>query len=319
MRLLLAITSITSITVLTAAQGLVPGLDPIDPSAKAAYFTFVDPATKNDYVFALNAVDNGDIYFHMSTKQRHSWIGVGIGDQMAGAFMLISYAAENGTGLITSPRIATGHNEPVHTSEIEVVGVYSDAYAPNANTITKDGAMVTHAMCRNCTRWISDYLNTSDPAQPFIFALGPDKNLRSESLDAGLGRHQFYGHFNLDMTAAFSDDGYGRVPAPNVADQLAVITDASFASFASSEPYDTSEDVDRAPIVHAVMMCIAFIGVFPLGALLLRLMKSMVYHAVAQGVGLVMVIVGFGIAVSISKEYNRVGETFTYAWQHLVG
>ena len=60
------------------------------------------------------------------------------------------------------------------------------------------------------------------------------------------------------------------------------------------------------PGAHAALMCIAFVFIFPFGAVVMQFLKKALWHAAAQIVGFVMVISGFGVAVSFSKQYNKV-------------
>ena len=99
------------LTVLCCAIGIDASYYGIDYHAKAAYFDFILNGV-DEYVFALNAVDNGDIYFHMSGPVAHCWLGVGIGEHMKDSFMLVAYPSANGQDVTISPRIATGHTEP---------------------------------------------------------------------------------------------------------------------------------------------------------------------------------------------------------------
>lgn len=68
----------------------------------------------------------------MSAPTSHSWVGVGIGENMADAFMLIAYASANGTGVTTSPRVAVhGNSEPTWAEDKTFEKIFSDAYAPS--------------------------------------------------------------------------------------------------------------------------------------------------------------------------------------------
>ncbi|KAK4543760.1 hypothetical protein LTR36_004793 [Oleoguttula mirabilis] len=289
------------------APSFVLALDQVDPHAKAGYFV-TNISSDATYIVGMNFVQNGDIYLHMSAPTTRAWVGVGIGENMAGAFMLVAYASANGTGMTTSPRRARhGHSEPEWAEDAEFEKIFSDAYAPNCNTAAPGlgGIQIAHGVCKNCSGFTSaDYANT---ALPFIFAVGPEMTLHSDALDAPLRRHEYYGHFTLDMTIASSNASttYGRVPAPNLNDTNAVVADSTFASAGSSGPSGAGKDSDWGPTLHAVVMCLAFILVFPLGALVLRVLKSVLWHAVAQAVGVLLVLVGFGTAVRISLEYNR--------------
>ncbi|KAF2717833.1 iron reductase domain protein, partial [Polychaeton citri CBS 116435] len=272
---------------------------PVDPEQKAAYFV------NDGYVFALNQVVDGDVYFHMNAPTTHAWMGIGFGSEMKNAFMIVSYVGADGVVVINSPRIADGHSEPTLVEGVTIEGVYNDAYAPFPDRINPKGAMIAHAVCRNCSIWATGALDLTSTAQPFIYALGAKKNIRSNALDADLNMHEFHGSFTLDMTKAVNSTGtYGRVPYPQSTTGPA-IDDFAFENFASSAPYQESTDQDWGTPVHAVFMCLAFILIFPLGAVLLRLAGKVRWHMYAQVTGFVFVIIGFGTAIHISRLYNR--------------
>jgi hypothetical protein len=71
--------------------------------------------------------------------------------------------------------------------------------------------------------------------------------------------------------------------------------------------FDTHDDVEWVPVLHGVIMSLAFILVFPTGALLMRLLRKMgvLFHAGVQSLGLVLAVVGFGTGVYIGRQYNR--------------
>ncbi|KAK3070508.1 hypothetical protein LTR53_010355, partial [Teratosphaeriaceae sp. CCFEE 6253] len=295
---------------LIALPSALAQLQPVDPNAKAGYFV-TNFTQSGQYVVAINAVQNGDIYWHMSAPTVRSWVGVGIGDHMAGALMIVSYKSANGTGVTSAARLGTGHSEPEPAKNVTVEKIWTDAYAPNCNT-AKHGAggiMISHGVCRGCGNL--SMLDYGSKAQPFIFAVGPERALNEDALDAPLKRHTYYGRFTMDMTLATSPLGaaegatYGRVPAPNVGGDSVEQSDDAFVSQGTSLPFDAHVDSDSRPIVHGVLMCLALIVVFPLGALLLRLADSVRWHSAVQSFGLLCVVVGLGTGISVSSEYNR--------------
>ena len=194
------------------------------------------------------------------------------------------------------------------------MGVYNDSYAPNANTVTDDGTggtIIAHALCLKCSEWFSDGRNysidTRSTAQPFIFALGPKSNFGDDSPEASVPRHSFVGRFTMDMTEATNYTGwYGRVPAPNIPDFVFPPSDAAFALANSVPAFDTMVMDNPLPGAHAALMCIAFVIIFPLGAVVMQFLKKALWHAAVQAIGFIMAISGFGVAVSFSKQYNRV-------------
>lgn len=79
-----------------------------------------------------------------------------------------------------------------------------------------------------------------------------------------------------------------------------------FASAGTSAAYDESGDSDRRPAAHGALMCVAFIALFPGGAVLLRLLKSVLYHAAIQVLGVACVTAAMVVAIYLSKLYNKV-------------
>jgi hypothetical protein len=65
--------------------------------------------------------------------------------------------------------------------------------------------------------------------------------------------------------------------------------------------------VDWVPILHGVVMSLAFILIFPSGALLMRLLRKMGFlvHVGVQTIGLLFAIIGLGTGIYISQQYNR--------------
>ena len=299
---------------------LAAALDGPDPEAHGTYFT--SPNTKTapqTYVFALNVVpETGDVFFHMSAyasiqsdTTAFSWMGVGFGSGMKGAFMLVAYPSSNGTGLTISPRVARGNSEPELQEDVVVEKIFSDDYAPAANQV-QHGIMIAHGVCRNCTKWAAGALDLGNTRQPFIYALGADPGkgtaLQSDDPGAGLRLHSFHGRFFGDMTYAISAPNHGRVPPPN--DPGAApsgVSDTNFAYAFSTKAFDTHDDVEWVPVLHGVIMSLAFILVFPTGALLMRLLRraGLMVHAGVQSFGLALAVVGFSTGVYVSRQYNR--------------
>lgn len=276
----------------------------IDEHAKAGYFNFDNGA----YVFAMNPTANGDIYFHMSAPATNCWIGGGFGTRMDDALMFVAYPAADGHRLTVSARIGSGHSEPVHEPSIEVFGVFNDTYAPNAMTKTDSGTLIAHGACRNCTQWATGSLDFDSPAQPMIFALGPSCSLQSDNLAASIPRHRTYGRYTMDMRQSVNATGwYGRVPAPNIPDFIFPPTDAAFVSQHTSLEFDVHNMKNVQPPLHAALMCIAFLVLFPAGSLILIFLKKVWLHAALQTLGLIVVIAGFGVGANMSKMYNKVG------------
>lgn len=278
----------------------------IDYHAKAAYFNY-QVNGNSLYVFSMNVVANGDVYFHMSGPLSHCWLGVGFGSRMEDAFMIVAYPADNGHNTTISTRIGTGYTEPTYSPDFEILKIYNDTYAPNANTVTDTGVIIAHAMCRNCSQWATGHLDIYSTEQPMLFAMGPNKTFKEDSPSAGLPRHVEYGTYTMDMTKATNYSGwYGRVPAPNVPDFVFPPNDTAFASFATTPSNDVGTMSNPLPTVHGLLMIVAFVLIFPTGAVLMRLIKRALWHAAIQASGVVFVFAAFGVAIKIAGQYVRV-------------
>jgi hypothetical protein len=239
----------------------------------------------------------------------HSWMAVGFGSTMSSnTLMLISYLSADGHNLTNSVRFSDRHSEPTVEEGKVVENVSTDRYAPFSNTVSPDGIMIAHAVCRNCSTWRNGGgLNLSNTAEPFIFASGPNERLRDDEMNAPLRMHSFHGRFTLDMTVATNRTGdYGRVPAPQ--DPGLQVGDGfwAFANYFSEAKGGMGRDREWAGTAHGVVMGCAFLLIWPAGAISLRLLRRVVVHAAVQGLGVVFVVVGLGLGVYASKLYNKV-------------
>ena len=294
-------------------------------SIPAAVFT-TNPSGSGQLAFALNIdASTNDLYFHLSAPASNAWMAVGLGSShMKDAFMLIAYPSSNGTGMTLSPRLGKGHTEPEHTDNIKCEMIWAeDLYG--ANSVT-DGVgenegtdiMVVDAVCRSAAKWPTGelaYAGDGNTTNPFIYAVGPgphgggpgghhhsDTGLYSDSPSAGLERHEYYGHFTMDLSHAVSDTtASAGVPRGNAPDSLNTYT----LAHATAGP--SSSDHDPAPLIHGFIMCLTFVIIYPLGALLLRLLerKGLLLHAAIQTLGFLLTTMATAGGLAISRLYLR--------------
>lgn len=269
-------------------------------NTNSATFVFKSPSTDQSFVFALNAVEaTGDLYFHLEAPAGQAWAAVGLGSEMEDALIFAAYPSDNGTGVTVSPRIAKGHAEPTFTEDIDLELLRPSGFN-SSNTVGRDGRLRADAVCRNCTSWLSGrkQFDLSSTSYPFIFAVGPSQVMKSSSQTASMRRHDFYGHFTMDMRAATSKDN-GTVPPPNNSNGTYTLADAS-------EAKEMTGDNSSAPAAHALIMLGSFVFLFPLGSLLLRVIHKALWHAAVQTLALLCILIGFGIGIYLSTLYNKV-------------
>ncbi|KAI4722485.1 CBD9-like protein [Aureobasidium sp. EXF-10727] len=243
----------------------------------------------------LNTTGN-DLYFNMSAPSTYSWFAFGIGGQMKNSLMFIGYPSSNGTGVTLSPRLSTGHQQPQYTSSKNV--------QVKSSSIT-NGAYQLMGVCYNCTTWSLGTMDTTSTQQPFIFALGPTgETISSDSTSQNIDQHTLYNSFSMDMTqAAFSGS---NTPSLNSGSNAASSSGASGSSSASTGASTGGGD-NTYNRVHGIFMAIAFVILFPLGVLVLRLGHSVIGHGIVQATAYCFVIVGLGTGIYLSQQQNFSG------------
>jgi len=236
--------------------------------------------------FSLNVpTDSDDLYFILSGPISNEWIAVGLGsNKMAGALILMAYGSSNGSGATLSPRTTSGHIEPSYDSSIDVE-ILAGSGIQGAN-------LIVNGRCTNCRSWYGGSIDTQSTGQNMIFASGRSSGIIcSDSLTADTRRHSVYGVFTMDLTKA---SGPGALPPQK---SVPVNINAVQASLVY--------DKDIAPVVHACLMILAFLGFMPFGLIMLRLLKINRLHGLIQFFGLLFVLVGFGVGIYCGTMYNR--------------
>ncbi|KAK6951442.1 hypothetical protein Daesc_007977 [Daldinia eschscholtzii] len=211
-----------------------------------------------------------------------SWAAVGLGsDRMAGALVLLAYSSESGQNVTLSPRIASGHSEPVFTPEIKV-----DALD---GTGLNNGTFIFNGRCTNCRSWLdgAGKIDVASKSQNMIYATGDTSTLKSDSFDAPLRMHYNYGTFTLDMVHATGPAG---VPTIDRSENSTLV--------ATTQGLSKEGKKDVAALMHAIIM--VFVG-FPLA-------QASQYNYVLAGLILFLFPVMMLILITkkfIQKRWNK--------------
>lgn len=129
-----------------------------------------------------------------------------------------------------------------------------------------------------------------------IYAVGPPEiDLDTFNGDAALRRHDWYGKFEINMTQAIASD----IDFPKF---------WPTSSDGASEVGNEFDDHDPASPAHAIFMAGAFVILFPMGVLWLRIFQKVRLHWLTQTIGVLVVFIGAGIGIHLSKQYNRVSK-----------
>ena len=250
---------------------------------------FISPA--KDLAFGLNVASDspGTFYFTIQVPVAITWGAIGLGTHtMGGALMLVAYLSSSGKNVTLSPRFGTGHSEPVYAP-------YVDVEALPGTGLLNETTYVYNGRCNNCYFLSNPFINIDSKEQKMIYATGEFGDIKSDDVEYSLGMHFTYGTFTMDMVHA---TGPGSVPE--------IDTSGDLKSVATTQGMAKAGKKDRVAMLHAIIMVFTFVGLFPFGSLVLRFGNWVRWHGINQTLGLVLVIIGFGLGVHTSKFYNRV-------------
>jgi hypothetical protein len=209
---------------------------------------------------------------------------------MPGSLVLMIYRNRAGNNVTISPRVAYGNYEPTYYPEpkFEVL---------SGTGIVNDTMFFSARCTHGCRSWPQGYIDVSDPNQKAIYAVGPRGDFFSDSPDAPVKFHEQFGSFKIDM---------GRTRGPGDAP---IITTGM--NNIGTELLDWKKDKsDLKGTMHGVIMVLTFVGVLPFGVLLMRLGNWTRWHALNQGIGLLLVSAGLSLAILSSLLYTRVSSGY---------
>ena len=205
-------------------------------------------------------------------------------NKMKNSLMLMAYPSSNGDNVTLSPRLSYDNVEPSYTSNVTMHIL--------PGTGVSNQTIIVNAHCQNCRSWKGGSLNITSTAQNFIYAAGPDGTLKSNSLSAGIKRHSMYGTFTMDLTKAVGIGGVPVIPLNNTA--------------GTTQTSDT-DDHDFPGAFHAVLMVGTFVGLMPLGVMLLRIFNSGKWHGINQAFSAGVALIGVFLGIYAGTMFNRVG------------
>ncbi|KAF9543811.1 hypothetical protein EC957_000425 [Mortierella hygrophila] len=263
------------------------------------------------------------------------WVGMGIGGQaggMAGNDLAICWPANAaGTGAIVSQRSATMNGPPSPL-----------ANPPAFKIQTPKSGFITTATPKRFTCTFSRPLNlaTSPVAATaasvhIIYAVGLQPVVAGAGGDpqkASIQQHTFTGSGSLEITkkegtSAGNGTATTASAAPGATHTPGTGSDGGGGGTSPSteEILETQEQIDTLTKVHAVMMALAFLIIFPLGASLVRFFSHLQHvfkwHRPLQVTGFLTVLAAFGCilaALAKSSSLNN-GAPMVYSTHAIVG
>lgn len=210
----------------------------------------------------------------MAAPEHYGWFALGSGSYMDGAVMFILYPNEVGDGLTLSVRTTTAHNTPTLLQDN-----YVDARLLASSV--KDGVMTADLEWRGDTRGI-----IYNVKQPFIWSVGPNQTIASDEVNFPIRAHSQHGVFFADMPQS----------------QNANVMQPEIDGVQNQDVRPQPASYGMLKKIHAGFLVAAFLIVFPIGVLGLRLNLAFSFnlHWVSQLFACVAVLTGFVVSLVMS-------------------
>ncbi|KAI1172134.1 CBD9-like protein [Nemania sp. FL0916] len=198
----------------------------------------------------------------------NGWMALGIGEQMAGALMFL-FISDQQKNVAVSVRTTDGHFQPKmvpnKTPAAEIVSVNSQT----------DMWQEYSFVCYACDKWAT--FSPSEKSHPFLWARSLNHQFKTVALDAPIQQHDHYGNFFADMTTSVVASGKPALP-PTLDREKGSLGTSEFGSpsVTSGSVVDPGFTAARA---HGLLLGLAFMVLFPAGAVVLSTGYAKAFHA----------------------------------------
>ncbi|KAK6540260.1 hypothetical protein TWF694_009074 [Orbilia ellipsospora] len=299
-----------------------------------AQFSRFTPPDDSTVTYSVNVPSltsssgSGAIFFQVKAPASgKQWVALGIGSGMVGAHIFVIYT--DGTGNVTvSARTGTGHVEPEYNPDAKVTLLEGSGIVGNN--------LIANVRCDNCIDLAG--LDITSKASSWVWAIKNGDGLDSSSPSAEIIQHDTMGVFAYDLTKATGGNSANPFVASNSPSSSstraagtsggATPTGSSAPSSSPTSSSDSSDDDDTGSgsvsigfdfsvipkwqKTHAILMGTAFAVLFPLGAIILRVLPSgqkVHLHMIIQGSAFIIAIAGLGYGVMLGKNLQLLHET----------
>ncbi|KAI9830324.1 MAG: hypothetical protein M1838_005814, partial [Thelocarpon superellum] len=271
----------------------------------------------------------GDIFFQISAPSTLQWAALGQGSSMSGSNIFVIYADDSGSNVTISPRAGTGHSQPSFDSTAKVTLLSGSGIS--------NGLMVANVKCSSCQKWGSGTLDPKSTSSNWIWAVKEGSPLHSSDPNAKIDQHDDFGQMTFDLTKAAGGSSLNpfgsasTAPSPNSpsnhpstsppsnsqayhspseststsANSSSDSSPLSTTSYGSSSGDEESGDTpEMSTLAHGLVMSLVIVVIFPAAALTMRVFHSpriIWVHVSLQLLGLLLLLIGFGLGVKVAK------------------
>lgn len=285
-----------------------------NPTTAAAASAQVVSYSDNNYGISVNvpadtaSSGTGSIFIQISAPSGTQWVGVGQGNQMSGANMLLVYAASS-SNVTVSPRLGTGEVMPRFNSDGQITVLDGSGVAP-------DGSFVANIRCDSCLSWNGGSVSPTSTSSDWIYAYRNGDAINSADQSATLTQHDTHNGFTLDLTQGtggnsanpFISAAQTGTASPTASSTGGVSTPVASSNPSSNSGSSTSSDPNESlRRSHGILMSVLFVGLFPIFALTMYLPfthKVRYVHAPLQLIGSILLIVGMALGIRLGQRIN---------------
>ncbi|KAF4124018.1 integral membrane protein [Geosmithia morbida] len=235
---------------------------------------------------SVDSADSGSLYFSIDAPVTKSWASLGIGSGMRGSSMFLVYT--DGKGNVTlSTRLGTGHRMPRYASDSGATLV--------AGSGVHDGRMVANVRCSgSCSSGLD--LGGTDS---WIAAWVTGDALDTDDIEAPISIHDGVGIFDVDLSqagiASDSNPFLGGSTGDSGDDDTGAVT-----SGGGGQGGGGGESHKTMVSAHGFIMSVAFLILYPLGAMVMPLFGKWIAHSAVQMVAYLAMWAGFSLGIVIS-------------------
>ena len=232
----------------------------------------------------------GNIFLSLRGPTTYNWIGLGIGSSMTSSDMFIMYTSGNGN-VTLSPRYSEGRAQPQFDGDLDVELLSGSG--------VKNGVMTANFRCGNCARSATANFGAHDGQ--WIHGRRAGDVMDTTDVHAGITKHDVHGSF----TWTYSNAVGGASTNPFVA------ADAVISGSAPGSSGGNTTMRSNILLVHGVFASLAFLVLFPVGAIVMRLggfNNVLKVHIATQIFSWLLFITAFGLGLYYGITGNYMTE-----------
>ncbi|KAF2205626.1 CBD9-like protein [Delitschia confertaspora ATCC 74209] len=248
----------------------------------------------NNVCYKLNipestaSTGNGDIFFQLSAPSTYEWIALGQGNSMSNSNIFVMYTSTSGNNVTLSPRLGKGHSMPNFNGDAQVTLLEGSGVS--------NGKMVANVKCSNCQSWSGGTADFKADEGTWIYALKPGSAKNTDDQRANIAQHSVASGFEWE---------YANAKGGNSVNPFLTVSTSDVTS--NSGTGTTSCKSRRILIAHATLAALAFVILFPTGAIAIRLASFpgiVWFHAAWQMFSYLVYIAAFGLGLYMAEDLN---------------